>query len=78
MKKLKFYKMNSEYIDYLKSFDRSVPDVRYQAHDRFFVDQYVLKIMNTMHQSLQERWMIGFIFLLNFLLNRSHRSIFCI
>lgn len=36
MKKLKFYKMNSEYIDYLKSFDRSVPDVRYQAHDKIF------------------------------------------
>lgn len=36
MKKLKFYDIDSEYINYLKSFDDQIPDTTYDKRDKFF------------------------------------------
>jgi len=36
MSRLKFYDIDENYIDYLKTFDHQVPNIRYNKFNKFF------------------------------------------
>ena len=35
MKKLNFYNVNNQYIDYLKKFESKIPNINYENHKKF-------------------------------------------